>query len=455
MSLDKIDLSSSDLPDAQVEIVDKSAGEVEPRCELVTGVAGTGKTFNMKQALELDAAFGTLTAVTGIAAVNLGAVTLHSALGMLPDSIEDDYATGKLQRNLHRIALRTRRLIIDEMSMLGGREILDFIYLAAKEANGYADVKEPLGITLVGDFAQLPPINQSWCFEAECWPRFESNTTRLTKIWRQSDVNFIDAINRIRCGDGRGGGMELGQAGVQFDRQADPNFDGTTIVGTNDEVARYNNIHFLRLKSAAMRYRAGRWGKQRSEWVKNIPDVMEMKDGAYVMCLSNDTARDPITKEPLLRWVNGDCGHVEAMGPVSLQVKLVRTGAVESIRMIERENGQKHSPEEFSDEDCQEAKKNRSRLPDGSYWDSEKRIWVRGTIRYLPVRLAYATTVHKSQGLSLDNVQVDLRHNFVGKPSMVYVAISRARTAQGLRLIGNADLLARRCSIDEKIRRWL
>ena len=308
---------------------------------------------------------------------------------------------------------------------------------------------------LVGDLAQLPPINQSWCFEAECWPRFEAATTKLEKIWRQSDVLFIDAINRIRSGDGRGGGESLGRCGVVFDRQANPNFEGTTIVGTNDEVARYNNIHFLRLKSAAMTYRAERWGKQRSEWVKNIPDQMQLKDGAYVMILANDTSKDPVTKEPLLRWVNGDCGHVESMGPLSVNVKLVRTGEVQNIRAIERENGQKHAPDEFTDEECAEAKKNHSRLADGTYWDSEKRIWVRGTIRYLPVRLAYATTVHKSQGLSLDNIQVDLRHNFVGKPSMVYVAISRARTAAGLRLIGNAELLARRCNVDEKVRRWL
>jgi len=455
MAMERVDLNSSELADAEVEIVDKPDSETEPPVEFITGVAGTGKTFGVKQAIEADPTYGLLTATTGIAAVNLGAVTLHSALGLQPESIEDDYASGKLQRILHRVALRTHRLVIDEMSMLGGREMLDFIYLAAKEANGYADVKEPLGITLVGDLCQLPPINQSWCFEAECWPKFDAATTKLTKIWRQSDATFIDAINRIRCGDGRGGGPLLGEAGVQFDRAANPAFDGTTIVGTNDEVARYNNIHFIKLKSAAMRYRTERWGKQRSEWVKNIPDTLEMKEGAYIMVLANDTARDPITKEPMLRWVNGDCGHVEAMGPLSVTVKLVRTGAVETIRAIERENGQKHSPEEFSDDDCQEAKKNHSRLPDGSYWDAEKRIWVRGTVRYLPVRLAYATTVHKSQGLSLDNIQVDLRHAFVGKPSMVYVAISRARTAAGLRLIGNAELLARRCNVDEKVRRWL
>ena len=451
---DQIDLNDPTLPDMEVELADKSDEETLPPCEFRTGVAGTGKTYNVKQAIEEDPTYGTLTATTGIAAVNLGAITLHSALGLQPDSIEDDYATGKLQRALHRIALKSKRLVVDEMSMLGGREMLDFIFLGTQEANRYADVKEPLGITLVGDLCQLPPINQSWCFEAECWKHFQSNTHKLTKIWRQDDPLFIEGINALRRGQGKEG-AEAFKGLVGFDSQADPNFDGTTIVGTNDEVTRYNNIHYLRLKSVSQRYSTMRWGKQRSEWVKNIPDWLDLKDQAYVMILANDTSKDPITKEPLLRWVNGDCGHVELMGPSSVNVRLKRTGQVETIRLIERDNGSKYPPEEFNEQDCKEAKKYGRPLPDGTYWNSERRLWIRGTIRYMPLRLAYATTVHKSQGLSLDNIQVDLRHNFVGKPSMVYVAVSRARTAKGLRLIGNADLLARRCNVDPKVAEWL
>ena len=458
MANEQIDLNDPSLVDALVEhAADEST---DPPCRFITGIAGSGKTYSVKLDIDEDASKGMLCATTGIAAVNLGSITLHSALGLTPDTIEDDYQTGRLSRRLHDIGRRHRNLIIDECSMLGGKELLDIIYLATKGANQYTDMKDrPMGITLVGDFCQLPPINASWCFEADYWPNFESNMTKLTKNWRQGDGKFLDTLNLLRGGDGSSAARMLPSAGVEFARNADPNFDGTTIVGTNDEVDRYNNIHFVKLAGPRIEYVAYRTGKQRSEWLKNIPDKLSMKTNALVMVLSNDTAKDPLTKEPLFRWVNGDLGHIVEADAASVVVKLIRTGKDETIGYVERENTSRTTPSfwtnVYNDDDIETAKRSGVPLSDGSYWDREKRVWVLGRIRYMPLRLAWATTVHKSQGLTLDRCQIDLRHAFVGKPAMAYVSASRCRTAQGLRFIGTPELLARRCSIDDKVKRWL
>lgn len=451
----QIDLNSPDLPDMEVELADKSEDDVLPPCSYITGAAGTGKTFSVRQRIEQDPKWGLLTATTGIAAVNLGTTTLHSALGLHPDSIEDDFLSGKLQRILHQLALQYRNLVIDEVSMLGGRELLDYLYQACLKVNEFKDVSRAFGLVLVGDFCQLPPIKQSWAFEAECWPRFEDGTERLTKNWRQGDGMFLDALNHLRSGDGPSGALCLSTL-AHFDRQLDPNFDGTVIVGRNDEVDRYNWLRYSRLKGYEFTYPSYRWGKQSGGW-NNIPETLKLKVGSYVMVLANDTERDE-SGAPLFRWVNGDCGHVVDVGDEEdhvMRVQLVRTKQVVDIEYVERRVQQRHAPDEFDQADIDQAKKYGTKLSDGTFYDPKKGFWVRGAIRYMPLRLAYATTVHKSQGLTLDRVQVDLRNAFLGQPAMSYVALSRCRTADGLHLVGSPEMLARRTRIDEKVRRWL
>jgi hypothetical protein len=88
-------------------------------------------------------------------------------------------------------------------------------------------------------------------------------------------------------------------------------------------------------------------------------------------------------------------------------------------------------------------------------YDEDKELWHHGGVLYYPLRLAYASTVHKSQGLSLDRCQIDIRGGFCGAPAMSYVAISRCRTPQGLRLVGTPDLLAKRCNTDPEVAPWL
>jgi ATP-dependent exoDNAse (exonuclease V) alpha subunit len=89
------------------------------------------------------------------------------------------------------------------------------------------------------------------------------------------------------------------------------------------------------------------------------------------------------------------------------------------------------------------------------HFDEQAERYVIGAVEYLPLRLAYASTVHKSQGLTLDRVQLDLRNFFFSSPAMTYVSVSRCRTPEGLRIVGDERLLASRCKIDPRVERWI
>jgi hypothetical protein len=169
----------------------------KPPCEFITGEAGTGKSYLVQERVAADPKYGALCATTGVAAVNTGSITINSLLryGMDYHALLDAYMTERLHRRLWQLDQTYQRIILDEAPMYSGRA-LDILYKALCER------KLNLGLTLVGDFAQLPPINEPWIFQAKCWGRFAANTTRLTKNWRQEGGNFLTALNAIRVGDG-------------------------------------------------------------------------------------------------------------------------------------------------------------------------------------------------------------------------------------------------------------
>lgn len=403
----------------------------EPPFMYVAGTAGTGKTYLMRlRATNYTDAM--LCATTGIAAVNLGGTTINSVLRYYDtSSLQTEYEFGRLGVALKQMANSGfTRLIVDEVSMMDGRQ-LDIIMLAVDELNEklISEHKKSLGITLVGDFAQLPPVKAPFVFERPSWQRFEPYTVMLTEPRRQADPEFVRALQAVRRGD---------QTAVDYFRpfiqKAEiPDFDGSNILATNAEVDRVNKVRMLKLAGPETSFRTVRSGKQSPEW-KIIPEYLILKPNALVMVLANK--HDPDTKE--LTYANGDLGHY--LGPLvennqdsPARCKLIRNGAEVVVQRVAREYGK----------------------PTGARGVKKDRVAVEGSISYMPLRVAYGTTAYKSQGLSLDQVQLMINSQFWMQPSMLYVALSRARTPQGLHIIGSPEQFRARIRCSQHVARWL
>lgn len=429
-----------------------------PPVEFLTGAAGTGKTFNIKDRIHNNPKYGMLCATTGIAAVNLDTVTLNSVLKYFnTESLESSYIEGRLQKQLRVVRDQGYRfLIIDEVSMLSSRQ-LELIYKGLKEI--VQPGKIPLGLILTGDFCQLPPVDAPFAFLADCWPRFAENTVKLTKNFRQTNELFLQAMSFLRAGDGQNAVDLLVSLGVNFHPAPDVNFLGTTLHAKNQFVERFNSIRLEGKAGEKLVARSHRWGKQKSEWAPqkgNIPEKLYLKLGALVMMLANEPDLDEPGK---YLYVNGDLGTVEDFDPLTgidgrgtFTVKMLRTGESHQISLIHRTLMDRDLPLDMAGSPVWDG---HGGIPNGPFWDDRRRKWHIGGILYYPMRLAYASSVHKSQGLTIDRIQVDIKDHFMSQPGMVYVALSRCRTPEGLRIVGDPDQMVRRIKTDERVKRWL
>lgn len=412
------------------------------RFQFLTGEGGSGKTFLTRKRAHENPRYIELCSTTGIAAVNLGGRTVHSTLGFFnTKSLRNNWESGKLQYKLRKVRQNKDVLGIEECSMLPAEQ-LDLIVNAVDEINNDRSGKV-LGVHLIGDFAQLPPVkkppeNAEFCFKAECWPRFDQCIEKLTKIWRQDNPDFIKALNFARKGDGNSAVTALLDCGVRFEDKIDNWFAGTTLIPKNDDVDFYNIKRLNQINSPMIRTTSRKEGVPLGEWDKLIPIELRVKKDAYVMILSNDI--------PDFNYVNGDTGWVkdydEKKGVFKIELK--RTGTCVNIGRIKRHNltDRAPSPDNF-------------KAGFSPYVDLLTGDWVIGTISYHPLRLAYASTIHKAQGLSLDLLQIDSSVNFFSHPGMGYVSLSRARTPEGLVIVGKPQDVAKKIKCSPEILRWI
>lgn len=538
---------------ADVTLADLPIGKAD--FEYLSGTAGTGKTYTSKQLLELSPK-GTvvLAATTGIASVNLGeGTTIHSLLGFFNTAdLQEKFQTGRLQRTLRMLARNgLRRILIDEVSMMDGR-VVTILTRAVAEANqprdralesiglgeggdvdyedgdesAAGDLPPQLALTLVGDFAQLPPVPDedqtgakipaTFAFESPEWSRYAAHTHKLEKIWRQTDLPFVQALHAVRRGD-PAAAMRFFTAD-KFSPTTDLSFDGTTIFAKNVEVDRHNQLRLDEIKSEPLYFPATRWGKPRNDW-KQIPDRLTLKVGALVMVLANRRVADGPVKS--LLYANGDLGELVARKADGIcQVRLKRTGRVVDVVQVVRENqipcsGARRKEIKEYEQRVVELQTQRDAIAESLrrgvdtltelpppeidealaldptapaiVWPpvltDERRAVLRrqlneievelqrprpcgflsedgkseviGTVTYMPLRVAYAATVHKTQGLTLDRIQVNIRDGFFKQPGMLFVALSRARTPEGLRIVGDPRAFMERCRVDGRVVRWL
>lgn len=418
----------------------------------ITGKAGTGKSTLLRLEDEKRPDYIEKGSTTGIAAINCGGRTINSLLKYFnTESLEKSYASGKLHFHLRNIRLHKKVLGIDEASMLDAKQLdilitaLDDIAQDDMDDDSRQGKIHNLGLHLWGDWCQLPPVNAEFAFKSRYWKEyFEPNIIKLETIWRQDNETFVEAINAMRAGDGKKAVKLLKKVGVTFTPNLDNHFNGTTLIPNNRDVDTYNNKRLSEVDSPLIRFAPIRRGSQAKEWDRNskgewgIPFEQRFKIGAYVMILRNDSKN--------FTYVNGDCGEIVSYNDTlkSFGVRLVRNNQVVYIGKYTQFNYQHEQPSE--------GQFNSMFHP---YEDSLTGHWVTGSIEWIPLRLAYASTVHKAQGLTLDRIQVDSRPDFYGYPSMSYVAVSRCKTPEGLIIVGDESDFVNKVVTNKDVLRWI
>ncbi|OHA46908.1 MAG: hypothetical protein A2541_01790 [Candidatus Taylorbacteria bacterium RIFOXYD2_FULL_36_9] len=382
----------------------------------LTGPAGSGKTFVLNKYINFlkdNLVDVGITASTGIAATHMGGTTIHSWTGM---GIKDSLTKGDLEELKTRKYLRdrfdrTQVLVIDEVSMLHHFR-LDLINEICQYMKNNSAPFGGIQIILCGDFFQLPPIARSgeplaqFAYEAEIWKEANFKICYLEEQHRQTDSAFLKVLNEIR-------GNKLSEEGMKhlLSRKID---QGLTLVQTkvkpwseptrlhthNIDVDEINNRELGKLSGQQREYQMESKGrKPLVDALKKsclAPEILKLKVGAKVMFVKNNFEEG---------YVNGTLGKIVGFdyeGPI------VQTARGRNIH-VKTAN-----------------------------WMIEEEGKPKATIGQYPLRLAWAITVHKSQGMSLDAIEVDLSKSF--ERGMGYVALSRVRSLEGLTLLGLNDL---------------
>lgn len=379
---------------------------------VVTGAAGCGKTYEIRQITKDNPSWGLVCATTGAAARVLGdkVPTLASAVGFSNlASLQRSHDNGTLLKNVKAIKRECDRLVIDEASMVDA-ETLTLLTDASLKAS--------LGIILVGDWMQLPPITKfnqkpNWAFRSPHWSLFAQNIIRLETQYRQKNKTFLQGLNALRIGDGAAALPLLKKAGCMMSPPsgAEPLFDGLTIVATNETRDAINSKNYDLIDADEHIYPAIPWGKQSAEW-KDIPSYVSVKDGMRCMILRNKS------RDGSLVYANGETGVVTSHEETGVWV---RRGDDTEVFV------------EYAEVD--DAHRNHHR---GDYRPIEVTKRASGGIRYLPLTSAWALTVDKAQGSTFSSpVRIKLwADQFWKRPASVYVAASRVKRPDLLDIAG-------------------
>lgn len=374
---------------------------------LLTGPAGTGKSHAINNIVKESSKRFAMTASTGIAASNISGTTIHSFCGLTPDSEKSDIK-GVIEKTEKGQQIKDRVknidvLVIDEISMLSP-EVLEMVDETFKCSIGN---NQPFGgkqIIMSGDFLQIPPVYNKqidsksiWAFQSEAWNNANISVIYTDKVYRQDNLNFINALNEIRVGKTSSDITEMmqGRVGVKLETNSKP----LKFLPRNKEVDLINANELTLLRGEEKVYEARIYGKN-SYLQKQIranciaAEMLTLKKDAQVIILKND-------HEGL--YFNGSLGRVVKFEDGNPVVKIDKTGK----------------------EICFEYAKWEVRGPGGE---------IQASFEQIPLKLAYALTIHKSQGMTLECAEVDPRGIFT--EGQLYVALSRVKTLEGLKLLG-------------------
>lgn len=382
----------------------------------LTGSAGSGKTHTLNAYIHFLRSQGAdvaVTASTGIASTHLGGRTIHSWAGI---GIRDHITPVQAREIISHKRLRKRfakinTLIIDEISMIDAR-VLNMVDCMLRE--GRKKPLEPFGgvqIVVCGDFFQLPPVislkkktktslfsqdgESVFAYTARSWEEACFSVCYLDEQYRHTKGDFFDILNAIRSGKGEEGARS--QLESLIGRELDHSDDITHLYTHNFDVDRINETRLRMISASSKRYRMKSLG--RAPLVASLKqsclahEEFIVKKGASVMFVKNDFEG---------KYVNGTLGIVTGFDMDQFPIVTTRSGK----KIVARPQA----------------------------WQLEEDDDVLAEIRQIPLRLAWAITIHKSQGMTLDAAKMDLSKSFVS--GMGYVALSRVRSLEGLELLG-------------------
>ena len=384
----------------------------------LTGKAGTGKTTFLRRLREHTPKRMVVLAPTGIAAINAGGVTIHSFFQLsfapfVPDttlnSAQMHYRFNKEKRNIIR---SMDLLVIDEISMVRA-DLLDAVDATLRR---YRDREKPFGgvqLLMIGDLQQLAPVvkDSEWellrryyetpyFFASHALRETVYMTIELEKVYRQSDTYFLSLLNKIR--ENKADDEVLNALNKRYQRGFQPSKEEGYIRLTthNNQAQQVNDRELASLSGKAYSFRA-EVKDEFPEYSYPADEVLTVKEGAQIMFLKNDVSSEK-------RYYNGMIGEVVTVNETGMFVR--GKDSEHEFQLLQEEWGNyKYVLNEETKEITEE---------------------IAGVFRQYPIRLAWAITIHKSQGLTFERAIIDARNSFAH--GQTYVALSRCKTLEGM-----------------------
>ena len=369
----------------------------------ITGNAGTGKTTLLEYFRLNSKKNFVILASTGISAIKAKGKTIHSFFLFPPRILINE----KVKRLRSKIINKIDTILIDECSMIRC-DVLDAIDKSLRLNRNSEKSFGGVQIILLGDIHQLPPVireneqdifdnfypNGHYFFNANCYSESNIQLYELTKIYRQKDKKFIKILNKIRTGNVTNIDLLPLNNTVTFQ---DSNLPSETIIlsPTNRKVDSINSFNLQNINSEVFSYESKETGNFKE---RPADEILKLKVGAQVMLIKNDT------KSPK-RWVNGSIGTVTELSTNSIHLKIKN-----KVHKIIQDTWEKF---------------------DYLIKNGQVTHEVVATFTQYPIKLAWAVTIHKSQGQTFEKVIIDLdRGSFAH--GQTYVALSRVTSLEGL-----------------------